>query len=139
MLKSAQGHQKKSLSHPKLKKILGADVLNLLWIIGAAAIVNPIRVESPNNCFCLPLDDYSSGHHGYFDVASPPADQEEGNIACGTLCHIFFPVGKIDTPIGFSCFGRVEDEEGKNILLTTFFGHGKFGIDLSKGPRTGFN
>lgn len=54
MLKSAQGHQKKSLSHPKLKKILGADVLNLLWIIGAAAIVNPIRVNPRTIAFAYP-------------------------------------------------------------------------------------
>lgn len=123
MVKSAQRHQKKSLSHPKLKKILtffiiggagvivssrlviwsglsiakifgvpeivigmtmiaigtslpeistaivsavkghgeiaignilGADVLNLLWIIGAAAIVNPIRVNPRTIAFAYP-------------------------------------------------------------------------------------
>ena len=123
MPKSAQRHQKKSLSHPKLKKILvffiigaagvivssrlviwsglsiakifgvpeiiigltmiaigtslpeistaitsavkghgeiaignilGADVLNLLWIIGAAATVNPIRVNPRTIAFAYP-------------------------------------------------------------------------------------
>ncbi len=34
--------------------ILGADVLNLLWIIGAAAIVNPIRVNPRTIAFAYP-------------------------------------------------------------------------------------
>ena len=34
--------------------ILGVDVLNLLWIIGAAAIVNPIRVNPRAIAFAYP-------------------------------------------------------------------------------------